>query len=90
MQIRSDRTTTKYSSLISSLKPAYSNGTFVSLSMSALGTMGTPFTSLIVMLDDLKCICNEIFECVFSPKIANSIFLMHNDHIVFAIDAEEG
>ena len=38
----------------------------------------------------LKCICNEIFECVFSPKIANPIFLMHNDHIAFAIGAEEG
>ena len=38
----------------------------------------------------LTCICNEIFECVFSPKIANSIVLMHNDHIAFAIGAEEG
>ena len=38
----------------------------------------------------LKSICSEIFECVFSPKIANSIFLMHNDHIFSAIDAEEG
>ena len=43
-----------------------------------------------VSFSSLKCICNEIFECVFSPQIANSIFLMHNDHIVFAIDAEEG
>ena len=45
---------------------------------------------LTLLMRRLKCICNEIFECVFSPKIANSIFLMHNDHIVFAIDAEEG
>ena len=38
----------------------------------------------------LKCKCNEIFECVFFAEIANSIFLMHNDHNAFAIGVEEG
>ena len=53
-QINSDRIKTKYTSLISDLTPAYSNVTFVNLSMSALGLMGKSSDSLVTMLDDLK------------------------------------
>ena len=54
IQINSDRKKTKYNSLISDLTFAYSSITFVNLSMSSLGTMGTSFDSLITMLDDLQ------------------------------------
>ena len=54
IQINSDRKKTKYNSLISDLTSAYSSITFVNLSMSSLGTMGTSFYSLITMLDDLQ------------------------------------
>ena len=54
VQINSDRKKTKYASLISDLTPAYSNVTFVNLSMSVLGIMGKSSDSLITMLDDLK------------------------------------
>ena len=53
-EINSDRKKRKCTSLITDLTPAYSNITFVNLSMSALGTMGKSSDSLITVLDDLQ------------------------------------
>ena len=30
------------------------------------------------------------FEYLFLPKIENLVFLMHDDHIIFAADLEKG
>ena len=41
-------------------------------------------------LDSLKCLCIENFEYFFPTEIENLVFLVHDDHIFFALAGEKG
>ena len=55
IQNNSDRKTAKYSSLTNDLSPSYSKVVFVSLSMGAIGVMGSSCSSLLSLLHELHC-----------------------------------
>ena len=38
----------------------------------------------------LKCLCIENFEYFFPTEIENLVFLVHDDHIFFALAGEKG
>ena len=54
IKINSDRKATKYHPLINHLHSSYSTATFVNLSMSAIGILGTSSQSFLPMLTDLQ------------------------------------
>ena len=54
IKINSDRKATKYHPLINHLHSSYSTVTFVNLSMSAIGILGTSSESFLSMLTDLQ------------------------------------
>ena len=78
MQNNSDRKATKYSSLIHDFSLSYSKVQFVSLSVSAIGAMGSSCNSLLFLLNDL-----HFDKTIFQKRIIVKAMSIRSIYYIF-------